>query len=252
MYRFLLQPRWIAFHLAVAVAVVVMVNLGFWQLRRLDEKRTFNDAVAARVDEPPVALAELVAADAVVGDDELAEVEWRPVTVSGRYLPDEEVYVVNRSQGGRAGDNVVTPLELDDGRLLLVARGFVPLGDAEAAPAPVGEVTAEGRLRTSAVRGTGALSDPPEGDLVEVQRVDLPRLAAQLPGPLVPMYLELVRSEPAEVGPFPEPVAEPELDEGNHLSYTVQWFVFSALAVVGWVLAVRRSSASRHSPRVRP
>ena len=45
MYRFLLRPRWIAFTLVVATAIAVMINLGFWQLRRLDERREFNDAV---------------------------------------------------------------------------------------------------------------------------------------------------------------------------------------------------------------
>ena len=60
------------------------------------------------------------------------------------------------------------------------------------------------------------------------------------------MYVELTGSDPAESGGLPEPIAEPSLDEGPHLSYAVQWFLFSAIAVVGWVLAVRRSR------RVRP
>ena len=77
----------------------------------------------------------MIAPDAEVGDDELAAVEWRPVVASGRYLPDEELRVVNRSQDGRAGDNIVTPLLLDDGRVLIVARGFVPQ-DTEVPPAP--------------------------------------------------------------------------------------------------------------------
>ena len=46
--------------------------------------------------------------------------------------------------------------------------------------------------------------------------------------------------------PEPQPIAEPELGEGPHLSYAVQWFLFSAIAAVGWFLAVRRSH------RVRP
>ena len=138
MYRFLLRPRWIAFTLVVVTAIVVMVNLGFWQLRRLDERREFNDAVAARFDEPAVALDELIPPDAAVGDDALAAVEWRPVEASGSYLPDEALRIVNRSQGGRAGDNVVTPLLLDDGRVLLVARGFVPV-DSESPAAPTGD-----------------------------------------------------------------------------------------------------------------
>ena len=67
MYRFLLRPRWIAFTVVVVTAIVVMVNLGFWQLRRLDERRAFNDAVAARIDQPAVDLDELVPAGRIGG-----------------------------------------------------------------------------------------------------------------------------------------------------------------------------------------
>jgi cytochrome oxidase assembly protein ShyY1 len=245
MYRFLLRPRWILFTLAVVVAVVAMINLGFWQLRRLDERRDFNATVEDRIDQPAVGLDELVPADAEVGDDRLEDVEWRAVEASGRYLGDDEFRIVNRSQDGIAGDYVVTPLRLDDGRILLVARGFVPL-DTDAAPAPSGEVDVEGRLRRSQVRRTGGLSDPATGTLAEAQRVDIPRLAPQLPGDVVPVYVELTAQQPAGSGGFPEPIAEPELDEGPHLSYAVQWFLFSTIAIVGWVLAVRRSR------RVRP
>ena len=56
MYRFLFTPKWLAFHLLVVVAIVTMVNLGFWQLRRLDERKEFNATVEARYDEPPVPL----------------------------------------------------------------------------------------------------------------------------------------------------------------------------------------------------
>ena len=251
MYRFLLRPRWIAFTLVVVAAIVVLVNLGFWQLRRLDERQAFNTAVAARIDEPAVGLDELVPAGAAVGDDELAAAEWRRVDASGQYLPDEEFRVVNRSQGGRAGDNVVTPMLLDDGRVLLVARGFVPL-DTEAAPAPTGDVAVEGRLRRSEVRRRGALSDPAEGELGVAQRVDIPRLAAQLPGDPVPMYIELTSSDPAATGDFPEPIARPSLGEGPHLSYAVQWFLFSALVAIGWLLAVRHSRKVPPDPKVRP
>ncbi|MDQ3543202.1 MAG: SURF1 family protein, partial [Actinomycetota bacterium] len=108
MYRFLLRPRWIAFHLLVLGAFVLMVNLGFWQLRRLDERQAFNDRVNERIDAPPVALDELVPTDARVGDDVLDEVEWRPTQVRGEYLPDEQFVVVNRSQSGQPGEMVVT------------------------------------------------------------------------------------------------------------------------------------------------
>jgi cytochrome oxidase assembly protein ShyY1 len=241
MYRFLFTPRWIAFHLLVIAAVVAMINLGFWQLRRLDERQAFNEAVSSRIDLPPEPIT-----DVVTMPNLRLGVEWRAVEASGTYLPDEQFVVVNRSEGGVAGDLVVTPMQLDDGRILLVQRGFVPLGET-AAPAPTGEVDIVGRLREPQVRRRGQVSDPEEGELTEVQRIDFERLSPQLPGYPVPMWVELVSSEPAETGPFPHPVAVPELTEGPHLSYAVQWFIFSIAVVVGWVLAVRKSLNDRRT-----
>ena len=248
MYRFLLRPRWVAFHLLVVVAIVAMINLGFWQLRRLDARQEFNATVEARYDRPPVPLAELVPPDAVPGDDALDALEWRPVTASGTYLPDETLLVVNRSQNGRAGQNVAVPVRLADGRILIVNRGFVPLG-TEVPDVPAETVELVGRLRTSQERGLGQLSDPEDGDLVEVQRIDIPRLAGQLPGEVVSMYVDLAESDPSEPAPYPEPVATPDLGEGNHLSYAVQWFIFAIAVGVGWVLAVRRSIGTRRADR---
>jgi surfeit locus 1 family protein len=239
MYRFLLQPRWLGFHILVIAAVVLMINLGMWQLRRLDERREFNDQVAAAIAEPARALDVVLAAS-----PDPADVEWRTVSAVGEYLADEQVLVVNRSQGGQAGDMVVTPMQLADGRILLVERGFVPLGAQSAAP-PEGSVEVTGRLRQSQERRRGGLTDPADGELREVQRIDIDRLAPQLPGDVVPAFVELTTSAPAEAGPYPIPPSEPELTERNHLSYAVQWFIFAACVVIGWVLAVRHSASSR-------
>jgi surfeit locus 1 family protein len=243
MYRFLLRPKWIGFHLLVVAGIVVMVNLGFWQLRRLDQRRDFNARVEARGELPPVPL------DEVLASGPPDEIEWRVVTATGRYLADEQFVVVNRSQGGRAGDNVVTPMELDDGRILLVNRGFVTLNVAPPPP-PDGDVDVTGRIRQSQERRTGQLSDPAEGDLTELQRLDIPRLEAQLPGDVVPVYVDLLTSQPPETPGLPEPVARPALGEGPHLSYAIQWFIFSVCVAIGWVLAVRRSIATRRREHV--
>ncbi|MET0460469.1 MAG: SURF1 family protein [Ilumatobacteraceae bacterium] len=241
MYRFLYSPRWIGFHLLVIFGIVLMINLGFWQLRRLDEKQALNAQIASRIDLPPEPLDSVLVPGADPDD-----LEWRPVEASGRYLPDEELHVVNRSQGGIAGDMVVTPLELDDGRVLLVERGFVPLG-IDPAAAPTGDVDIVGRLRSSQVRRRGQLSDTSSGELTEAQRLDIPRLTPQLPGTPVPMYVELTASRPAEQVPYPQPVAVPEQSEGPHLGYAVQWFIFSIAVGVGWVFAVRKSLSARRA-----
>src|SRR6478735_4227808 len=139
MYRFLVSPRWLGFHLLVAVVIVTMVNLGFWQLRRLDFKRERADTIAARIDLAPVPLDTLVPLSLAATDEAPADAEWRSIAADGHYLPDDEFIVINRSQDGLAGDMTVTPLQMDDGRILLVERGFVPAGgSADAAPAPSG------------------------------------------------------------------------------------------------------------------
>ena len=136
MYRFLLSPRWLAFHLLVVLGIVVMVNLGFWQLRRLDERQALNAAVASRVDLAPAPLDDVLVAGRRSGRRRVA---------AGHGVGDvparRAFIVVNRSQGGIAGSLVVTPLELDDGRILLVDRGLRaarrrPAGRRPAGPSP--------------------------------------------------------------------------------------------------------------------
>jgi cytochrome oxidase assembly protein ShyY1 len=246
--RFLVSPRWIAFHLLVVVGVVAMVNLGFWQLRRLDERRAFNAVVEASYDSTPVSFGQLVDRDWRADADGLSAVDdsgiaWRPVTVSGTYDESASLRVVNRSQYGRAGDNLVAPLLLDDGRVVLVNRGFVPLG-VDDPPLPGTEVEVLGRLRPSEERSAVGARDPSDGLLTEVQRLDLVRLSRQFTD-LAPVYLELVSSSPAEADGLPQPVVRPDLSEGSHLSYAVQWFIFAGAVVVGWVLAVRLSIRRR-------
>ena len=246
MYRFLLAPKWLAFHLLVAGVVVAFIGFGFWQLDRHDQRREFNATLLARSTDPALDVTEM--ARELDGGLPIDDLEWRAATATGTYLPAEQILIVNRSQNGRAGDNIVMPLALDDGRVLLVNRGFVPLGEPVAA-APDGTVTVTGIVRLSEERRRGQISDPASGELLEAQRLDIERLAAQLPAPVVPFALELVASTPSESGPFPEPVTRPALDSGPHLSYAVQWFIFAVAVAVGWVLAVRRSIATRRNPQ---
>lgn len=244
MYRFLVSPKWLGFHLLVLTAVIVMVNLSFWQMDRLQERREFNASVTARVDLPNTPVEDLLAGISNTAESSLPVIEWRPVTARGIYRPAHEVQIVNRSQNGRAGRNVVTPLELPTGEMLLVTRGFVPLG-FEIPPAPEGLVAVRGLLRVSQERRTGQLSDPADGVLTEFQRLDIDRIAAQTPGALIPMSLQLLESVPPQAPGTLEPVIRPDLSEGSHLSYAVQWAIFAAAVVVGWALAVQRSLRAR-------
>lgn len=240
MYRFLLRPKWLLFHLAILLLVVVMVNLALWQVRRLHQRQDFNAEVRSHAEVPARPVEELIPVGA---DIDPTALQWYDVTATGTYLTDAQVLVVNLSQDGAAGVDPVVPLQLPDGRLLLVNRGFVP-NNYEVPPAPEGEVAIRGRLRPPQKRATGALSDPAEGVLAEVHRIDINRLQQQLDAPVLPMYVDLLASNPPE-SDLIAPVADPKLTDGPHLSYAVQWTIFSVAAIVGWVLAVRRSARTR-------
>lgn len=249
MWRSFLAPRWLGFHLLVVAGVALMTWLGFWQLNRLDERREFNTTVAARTEQRPLPLA-----DALAQADTGTDLEWATVFAQGRWLVDDEVLVINRSQGGVAGRNVVTPFETVEGTVIAVTRGFITL--AQDPPPPPGDTArVRGLLRPSEPRGFGGVSDPASGRLQELQRLDLDRLAAQLPpdvaSRLVAWSLSLEVSDPAQPAVL-VPVPRPELSEGPHLSYAVQWFVFAICVAIGWVVAMRRSIMSRRRTQPAP
>ena len=232
--RVLTSLKMLGLHLFTIVLVVVMVNLAFWQLRRHDERVTFNDSVRARSLDAPRSVDQLLARD---GDPR--NLEWYLLAATGTYLPGEDLLLVNLSQDGRAGVDPVGALQLDDGRVLLVNRGFIPLSEVVPAP-PTGRIELLGRVRAPQERRRGELSDPAEGELREIQRIDPSRLASQLPGPVLPFYVDLLQSNPPD-SPVLSRIAEPELTLGPHLSYVVQWFIFSACAVAAWGFIVRRA-----------
>lgn len=240
MYGFLLRPKWIGFHLLCVGAIVGMISLGFWQLRRLDEKQLFNDKVAANTDAAVAPLGDLL-------DSPPSAVAYRRVDATGSYLATPQFEMVNVSQEGLTGRNVINAFRLDDGSLVLVNRGFVAAGSPAPAP-PSGEVQLLGRVKSGQTAGTGQPRDDGSQQLTEVRRVDLGALGQQFEQPIAPVYLELLESSPAEPTSV-RTVAFPSLGDGPHLSYAIQWFIFSASVAVGWVFAIRRSIADRTKPK---
>ena len=250
MVRFFLRPRWIVGHLAVVLAIVVMANLGVWQLRRLDERRAYNQLVAGRTSAATADLADLVELD---GD--AAATDFRRVRATGRFDGTEDVLIGYRSLNGISGHHVVTPLVLDDGTAVLVNRGWVPAHYAEDWPvaeaaSPDGVLEVTGYLRAPETRGSFGPRDPDDGELRIVSRVDVDRIARQIDAPVRPFWIQMETPVPADGIPVPVPV--PDLGEGNHLSYAVQWFFFAAGAGVGWVVllrvSARRQTLARNAP----
>lgn len=242
MVRKLFTPRWILIHLGVALLIFTMVNLGLWQLRRLDEKKAFNAVVTARTEEPVRQLSATV----VPSRD-----EWSRITVTGSYDSTKAVTIINRSTDGAAGYDAVVPFVADSGVTLLVNRGFVPLDVA--APAPTTKrISIVGYLRASQTRGALGAIDNPDPANTEFQRFDIPLIMKHVGAKPFPMYVQLIKESPSDNQALPARIALPELSQGPHLSYAVQWFIFSTTALAAWVVVVRRRLRDTSSDRVAP
>ncbi|MEO7572312.1 MAG: SURF1 family protein [Acidimicrobiales bacterium] len=252
-WHFASRPKWLVRHVAVGILVATMVVLGFWQLRRLDEKQAYKALVEARQEEPAAEVRDVIPPGAGVRDETVAGILYRDVTATGTYDDAETVVVENRTFNSASGAWVLTPLRLDDGTAVVVNRGFVGF-DREGAivppPAPDGDVTVEGLVFPSQQRGRIGPRDPAEGQLSVLARVDLERFADQLDYDVLPAYVQLVDSEPserpaAEGAPGLVSLGPPEPDEGPHLAYAAQWFIFTAIAAGGYLLLLRRVARDR-------
>ena len=237
MYKFLFRPIWVLLHVTVIAAVVLMINLAFWQINRYHEKVDFNATVKQRFSEPIVPIAQLLSA-IESGTESAQTVEWRTVLVIGEYLDAETVEAVNRAQDGYSGKDPLTPIRLANDQLVLINRGFTQLSK-EIQPAPIGQVQIIGRVRAPEVRRRFRISDPMQGDLLEVSNIDLERLSIQMPSELAPIFVEVLESKPAD-SPGLSQIAAPALSTGSHLSYTFQWFIFAIFVLAGWIVVICR------------
>ena len=230
---------------AVLAVAAVCVRLGFWQLDRLEQRRARNAAIEASLALAPVALdSGLVAA--LRRDPE--PLHFRRVRVRGVYAPEAEVIQRGRSLDGRPGVYLLTPMRVvGTDWAVLVNRGWAASPDALSLdPAPLSEPgvrEVEGILELfpAGVRETNPVErSVGETRVVSVQRLDPEVVRGRLATPLLTAaYVQqLPGGEAPPEGVYRLPL--PEVGEGPHLGYAVQWFSFAAIAVIGLgVLAIR-------------
>jgi len=235
--------RWTSY---IAVAVVFAVACGFlsnWQFTRNADRAEQLALVARNYDAEPVALDRIIAPGTRLG----AADEWRPVTLQGEYVADQQLLVRNRPHGGTAAFEVLVPFRLADGRVLLIDRGWVPPGEDQPLPdqipaPPEGDVTVIARLRPAEQLPASGRSAP-EGQVPSIN----PELVAETLAPDVGDQLELsaygvmVSEDPAPQT-RPASFAAPSEDPGPYLSYAIQWILFAIMGFVfiGYVIRTER------------
>lgn len=245
-YRFLLSPKWVAAFLLCVLASLVCVRLAHWQLDRLDQKRAINAAISTARSADPVPASQLLRTDSSPARQQ----EYTRVTAVGRYDAAGQILVRNRTLNATLGFYVLTPLRTVDGPVLWVVRGWVAAGSAGSTEmpavgeAPGGTVTVVGRVRTPESGRTGAVRVSGQN---LITRVTPDALAAE-GEPAYRAFVELVDEKPANDDATLTALPAPDdLDEGPHLAYAVQWYLFAAGFLVGYGVFAR-SYAHRDDP----
>ena len=215
----LLRPRWLAGHALVVVTVAAFIILGFWQVRRHDEVRGLRQATTESFALPIVE----------VGDADM----YRRVVAIGTFDHSREVRVL-RSQEGESGEMVLTPLVLEDGSAVLVNRGWVPPGGS--LPNPSGETRTEGFLW------------PAESGSWLPNSLEASQVVRRIDPAIVQGFVEYDFRDGYLIEALLREAEPPSIPSGPHLSYAVQWFLFTAVVVMGYPLLLRRSARQWANP----
>jgi cytochrome oxidase assembly protein ShyY1 len=193
--------------LVVALAIAGMISLGIWQARKAPRK----DALIARYHAAEKARP-LYGLPADMSLDQLAFRHSYLICS----ITAASTQIGGADAKGKTGYRNIAGCKLNDGRVILVDLGWSPVGMHPVLP-PVGQ----------RIEGSGRLS--PDVPLVS-------RVLGPAPG-ATPLLFILAGAVPGL-----EPSVPPSIDAipNNHRSYAVQWFLFAAIALVIYLLALRK------------
>ena len=211
-----------------------------WQYHRGVDRVERNNQIEARADLPAITIAE-AKIDAPAN-------EWRAIKVSGEFDSTRQILLRNRYFEGKYGFEVLTAFNEIGGDEFWVDRGWVQAGaSATIAPQlpslPTGTVTIEGRLRLDRSLPQGKFFAIPTGGKGGLISEANAQSSNEESGINSSFYIDLLSGDKPELSPT-VPAALPELSDGPHFAYALQWIIFGGLVIYGRFL-IRREVLTR-------
>lgn len=243
-WRFAAQRRWFTYLGMAVIFAIACVLLSRWQFGRNQETITANSLVNHNYNATAVAPSVLLPTKSSY----LHKYEWRPVSLTGEYLPSQQVLVRDRVLGNNPGFEVLTPFRETNGDIFIVDRGWVPIGSKQTAPdyvppPPTGPARVTARIQESETVLPGRVA--PAG---QVSEINLPTVASMVH--LSNVYTGaygLLASESPKPPSRPIAAAKPILDSGPFLSYAFQWILFALAGFTGLGWALRQEYLARNA-----
>jgi surfeit locus 1 family protein len=227
-------PAWVA----VITAVTVLFTLGFWQVRRLGEK----EALIAQI--------ETAAARAPEKGFPPTDAPWQSLgfsryRVSGVFLHKKELHLTPRYYRSALGYHILTPLRLEDGRVLLVNRGWVPAAkknpDSRPESHAMGTQTLTVMLRTDRDH-TAFTPEHDTRDNIWFWR-DIPAMRKATGLDLLPVTADVVATTPPARDTLPIASDGTLPLRNDHLGYAITWFLIGLSAAAVFACYHRRPGA---------
>lgn len=226
------KESWALFKSIIALLLIILCLWGSqWQYHRGVDRHARNAVIEERISKPSIELSTVT--------DNLPVYEWQTVSTAGSFDNEKQILLRNRYNDGKYGYEVLTLFRSTENKSFWVDRGWVQAGATATTPpvvtaVPTGQVLITGRLRldSSLPRGSFfALPGKGQGLVSE--------LNAQSQLDTEKFYIDLLSGSDTSL--TPEVTAQlPELSDGPHMAYALQWIFFAGLVVYGRIL-IRRT-----------
>ena len=210
----------------IALTVGVLVGLGTWQLERLKWKNELLAKYEAGKTLPVLSLE-------AVEKDSLPSYAYRRVTLEGTFLHDKEIHMGGQRWHGKTGYHLVTPMEIADGRIFLVKRGWIPFElkeqEKRADSLPQEPVQLNGIIRIPKPPKLFTPESHPDKNFWFT--LDLPALERFTELSFEPVFIEAIEAEP-NINQFPIPSDGIRVFRNDHLGYAATWYLLAIAALI--------------------
>lgn len=217
--------------------ILLFVYLGFWQLDRMETKKTLSQNLQARINEQIIDFSDET--DEMIARDP-DSFRFQRMQINGQFLENRDILLDNQIFNGHAGYVVLTPFISNDAKtLILVDRGWIPWGDDRSElpeiPKVKGTLTLTGVINKYPV-GMRLATEEESSDLwpLRIQNISYTALSVVLKQPVAHFILQLQEGSPYGFSIKPIYFGLPA---DRHLGYAVQWFTM-ALAVLIYYMVI--------------
>ena len=230
MFKNLTKPRWIALTAFLLIMIYLFIRLSDWQFDRYNQRIQNNEITTTALSSEPINLTDL----SQVSDLK----DWQKVSIKGEFMNSDAKLLRRQYLESSLGFWVITPLKLDNDQVILVNRGWIPIAESstsqqEIPSSPQGDVTIIGYVQT--LKDTRR--EPEDLPLNQINYLNSSNFSSQ---PLSTNYLQLASMTPMvnQVAIIPIP----ELSNGPHFSYAIQWILFALMLPIGWYVLLKNEN----------